>query len=135
LDLCITTRSAWHAVWADSVHARERLDSADHRLRRGVVWWPAHDYLRRLNLALARAWELAGEPERALQAVRRRLGFLRIDRYLAESLRDEGRLAAAVGDTAGAIYAYEYYLELRSDPEPELLPEVAEVRAALEALR
>ena len=32
----------------------------------------------------------------------------------------EGRLAARVGDTAGAIRAYEHYLVLRSNPEPEL---------------
>jgi hypothetical protein len=50
-------------------------------------------------------------------------------------LREEGRLAALVGDREGAIDAYIKYLELRSDPEPVLLDEVAAVRNELAQLR
>jgi serine/threonine-protein kinase len=32
--------------------------------------------------------------------------------------REEGRLAAVLGDTAGAIRAYQHYLMLRDDPDP-----------------
>jgi tetratricopeptide (TPR) repeat protein len=39
--------------------------------------------------------------------------------------REEGRLAAALGDTAGAIRAYQHYLALRSDPDPG--PKTSEV--------
>jgi hypothetical protein len=33
--------------------------------------------------------------------------------YLSTFLREEGRLAALTGDTAGAIRAYQHYLALR----------------------
>ena len=49
-------------------------------------------------------------------------------------LREEGRLAALVGDTAGAIRAYRHFLALRESPEPALLPETARVREALAAI-
>jgi tetratricopeptide (TPR) repeat protein len=46
--------------------------------------------------------------------------------------REEGRLAAALGDTAGAIRAYQQYLALRSDPDPgPKASEVDSVRANL----
>jgi hypothetical protein len=48
--------------------------------------------------------------------------------------RQEGRLAALSGDTSGAILAYRRYLGLRTDAEPSLAAEVAEVRAALARL-
>jgi tetratricopeptide (TPR) repeat protein len=54
--------------------------------------------------------------------------------YLSTYLREEGRLAALVGDTVGAVEAYRHYLALRSDPEPELAGEVERVRADLEVL-
>lgn len=49
-------------------------------------------------------------------------------------LREEGRLAALTGDTAGAINAYQHYLTLRTDPDPVLQPDVDAVRSALAAL-
>ncbi len=87
------------------------------------------------NLAAARLHERLGDPARALAAVRRRVydhdstGLL-----LASSLRMEGRLAAEVGDSEGAIHAYRHYLALRSDPEPALRAQVDSVRAALAEL-
>lgn len=53
---------------------------------------------------------------------------------LATSLRMEGRLAAEVGDTEGAIRAYRHYLALRSDPDPTLQAQADSVRAALAEL-
>ena len=54
---------------------------------------------------------------------------------LASSLREEGHLAELVGDREAAIRAYQHYLALRMDPEPALLPEVADVRSALRRLQ
>ena len=45
--------------------------------------------------------------------------------------REEGRLAAQLGDTAGAIRAYRHYLALRSDPEPRLRAQADTVRMEL----
>lgn len=131
---CLSLTRAWLAARVGSTNAHEQLEELDAVMRTGVMRYEPLDE-RRLNLGLATAWETAGEPSRALSAIRRRSGYTTFQSTLAESLRDEGRLAAAVGDTAGAIDAYEYYLELRSDPEPELLPEVEEVRTQLAMLR
>jgi eukaryotic-like serine/threonine-protein kinase len=87
------------------------------------------------NLVVARLRVKRGEPENALRALRRRPYTVLALFYLAESLREEGRLAASVGDREGAIRAYRHYLALRTNPEPALQPEVAEVRVALERLR
>ena len=54
--------------------------------------------------------------------------------YLAPALREEGRLAAQLGDREGAVRAYEHYLTLMSDPEPSLQPDVEQVRAELARL-
>jgi serine/threonine-protein kinase len=88
------------------------------------------------NMAVARLWEAAGNPAAALAAVRRRTN---IDGSwgaagLSIRLSEEGRLAVLVGDTVGAISAYQKYLRLRSNPEPRRARQVAEVRNALAAL-
>jgi hypothetical protein len=54
--------------------------------------------------------------------------------YLSSFLREEGRLAALVRDTSGAIRAYRQYLVLHYDPEPSVQPEVDHVRRELAAL-
>jgi len=54
---------------------------------------------------------------------------------LTPSLREEGRLAALAGDTAGAIRAYQHYLTLRDQPDPGPMgEEVSRVRTHLAAL-
>jgi hypothetical protein len=85
------------------------------------------------NLVIARLLEAQGDVPRALAAARRRT-FGNYPRYLPSFLREEGRLAALSGDTAGAIAAYRHYLALRSDPEPAVRPQVERVRGALAAL-
>lgn len=47
---------------------------------------------------------------------------------LAESSRQEGLWAAAVGDTAGAVAAYRRYLVWRAEPEPAKLAQRDSVR-------
>jgi hypothetical protein len=83
------------------------------------------------GLALARLYAAVGDDRRALDAVRRRPYMQPWPQYLATHLREEGRLAAATGDSVGAIAAYRHYLQLRSSPDAALRAEASEVRAAL----
>jgi hypothetical protein len=55
--------------------------------------------------------------------------------YFSTFLREEGRLAALIGDTLGATRAYQEYLTLCPNPELQLQPEVQQVRAELARLR
>jgi hypothetical protein len=88
------------------------------------------------NLLVAALYEELEQPERALAAVRRRPYHWPVGGvyYLSTMLREEGRLAELTGDREGAIRAYTHYLELRADPEPEVLPEVQAVREELAKL-
>ncbi|MCH7490694.1 MAG: hypothetical protein IID05_08360 [Gemmatimonadetes bacterium] len=70
-----------------------------------------------LNLILAGIWESQGRIDRALAAVRRRT-FALAGPEVGATLREEGRLAALAGDTAGAIWAYHQYLRPRDQAEP-----------------
>jgi tetratricopeptide (TPR) repeat protein len=85
-----------------------------------------------VNLVLARLLEARGDRVGALAAVRR-LGYPSAP-FLSSYLREEGRLAALIGDREGAIRAYRHYLALRADPEPVLAADVEAVRAELERL-
>jgi hypothetical protein len=87
------------------------------------------------NLVVARLAEMQGDLPLALRAVRRRVnGFGLFPWYLSTFLHEEGRLAALTGDTAGAIRAYQHYLALRPNPEPQVKPEVERVREELARL-
>ena len=80
-----------------------------------------------MNLEVARLRDRQGDHRAALMAVRRRTYSYHLTDYLAEHLREEGRLAALTGDRQGAVRAYRHYLVLRSDPEPALRPAVEAV--------
>lgn len=84
------------------------------------------------NMIAARLSEACGDLVQALAIARRR--NLWGNRLLSTQLREEGRLAALVGDTVGAVRAFRHYLQLRSDPEPVVRPEVERVRAELQRL-
>jgi serine/threonine-protein kinase len=88
------------------------------------------------NFVVARLREAQGDLPRALAAIRRRwiATSPAPQQSLPAFLREEGRLAALAGDTAGAIRAYQHYLILRTDPEPVVESEVDEVRRALARL-
>ncbi|HET8624125.1 MAG TPA: serine/threonine-protein kinase [Gemmatimonadales bacterium] len=86
------------------------------------------------NLVSARLHESRGEPEAALAAARRRLYGIASFPHYVSAIRQEGRLAALVGDRAGAIRAYRHYLALRDDPDPPLRPQRDSVLAELRAL-
>ena len=134
---CTATVEAWLAVRSGRPDARRLVERLDSILLRVPG---AGDYLfdgspTYENLVLASLLEELGEPQRALGAVRRQPvqtgGGLN---YLSTRLRQEGRLAALVGDRDGAIEAYSHYLTLRPNPEPEVQPEVEAVRAELARL-
>lgn len=76
---------------------------------------------------LARAWERRGNARRALAAVRRNVSAV-------VGLREEGRLGALAGDTAGALYAYRMWLRLTQVAEPVLQPARDSVRAEVARL-
>jgi serine/threonine-protein kinase len=87
-----------------------------------------------LHLSLARAYEASGDEAAALRVIRRGVWYLP-SRMLSAYLRDEGRLAARVGNRAEAIQAYEHFLALRWDPEPALLPQRDSIRATVARLK
>ncbi len=85
-------------------------------------------------LVLARAYEESGDVVGALRVIRRGIWF-HPPRQLSTHLREEGRLAASLGDRAAAIRAYEHYLALRSDPEPVLRAQRDSIRAEVNRLK
>lgn len=114
------------AVNADAVQRLDRLH-AD-----GTASWT---WLRdAATLVLARAYEQLGDVEAALDATRRRVIGIPGIRYASTQIREEGRLAAALGRTEEAARAYRLYLSLRSNPEPAAAPFVERARAELSRL-
>ncbi len=129
--LCAALLEADRAVGLRLPEARSRLARADTLARSYNVGESLG-----ANLVVARLAEIQGDLPLALRAVRRRAGrFDMLPWYLSTFLREEGRLAALTGDTAGAVRAYRHYLALRPDPEPAVRPEVEAVRARLVELR
>jgi len=111
--------------------AKRELAEMDSIVRLAIVDRPLDGFEAVL---LARAWERVGEPQRALRAIRYRAvgdGYSEAPWNYAE----EGRLAAIVGDTGGAIRAYTLWLEIMQGAEPVWDAKRAEVKAALERLR
>jgi eukaryotic-like serine/threonine-protein kinase len=98
--------------------------------------WAGGGYRAFVNLDVAELQEAAGNLPGALRAIRRRAYNWIPDELIGLPLylRTEGSLAARTGDTAGAIRAYRHYLALRSQPDPELVPERDSVRAAVQRL-
>ena len=88
------------------------------------------------NLALARLYESRGDAASALRVVKRRpydwdTGPL----YLSTFLREEGRLAALIGDKPAAVTAYQRFLGLRVGADQSYRRQMDEVQRALAALR
>ena len=65
-------------------------------------------------LVAARLFEINGQPDRALTAVRRRVQYFPESGYLAASLAVEARVASQLGDTASATAARRALQALRS---------------------
>jgi tetratricopeptide (TPR) repeat protein len=116
--------------------ALERLDSLMHD---GPQWYSGGVDISPTafaNFVVARLRGAQGNRPAALAAIRRREVnyFPAFTWSLPAFLRQEGRLAAMAGDTAGAVRAYDQYLTLRTDPDPPFKPQhdsVVAERAAL----
>jgi tetratricopeptide (TPR) repeat protein len=113
--------------------AGQRLAQLDSVLRTGPVW--DGPVLEAGNLIAGRLWEAAGDNTHALAAVRRRGHFFGAVRSIATYFREEGRLAAALGERAEAIDAYTKYLTLRQDAEPSMRQDLAGIRREVERLK
>jgi hypothetical protein len=111
-------------------------------------WWTfggyvTHDNIRPFadNYLAAQLLAAAGDTAAALAAVRRKIAgaAFQLDFFdmATDHLRLEGRLAAAMADTLGAVAAYEEYLALRSNPpfHPPWRAEWDSVRTELARLR
>jgi serine/threonine-protein kinase len=85
-------------------------------------------------LYIAQLQEQLGDTVAALRTVRHRPYHWNTIWLLSAFLRQEGRLAARNGDRVGAIRAYQHYLRLRANPEPQLQPQVRQVREELARL-
>jgi len=124
-NVCAVLLDASLAVAASSPDARARLARLD-----SMVFTPqvAGDAIAYAPLLLTRLHQRLGNASGALHAVRKRAYMSGWPRYLATSVREEGRLAAASGDTTAARAAYVRYLSMRSDAEPALAAELEEAR-------
>jgi hypothetical protein len=125
--LCSGMIGSWIAQGRNQPDARGLVRALDSLLTTGPP-----TFLTEGGLVAARLLEAGDDTSGALRALRRRTDDLD---YLAPVLREEGRLAAITGDTAGAVRAYRHYLALRADPEPELRLEAAWVRRELARLQ
>jgi len=119
----------------DALRRLEQLDSLAVTAPPTITW-----ILTAANLTAARLWEQQGNLARAFAATRRRLYITDLDEprvLVAYStfLREEGRLAALIGDRQSALRAHRIYLALRTAPEPAVAAEVARVRSALDSLQ
>jgi tetratricopeptide (TPR) repeat protein/TolB-like protein len=127
---CAALLDAWSAFATGAEATDARVAALDRLLTDGGR---EARLIRESGLLLARIYEAAGDPARALHALERS-HFARPDFYASSHLRERGRLAAMIGDTAAAINAYRRYLARRSAPEPALRAEVERVRRELELL-
>jgi hypothetical protein len=127
-SLCADVLEAWSATLTEDPNAAALASRLDARLRQAPPGWTDGD-----NLTAARLLEAHGDIPGALAAVRRRR-FDLVPVFLSTYLREEGRLAALTGDTAGAVGAYRHFLTLQARPEPALRPGVDRIKAELARL-
>ena len=133
LQVLLEGPRAPHAAWP----ALEQLDSLMRTGPRGFLGTVNSAPVAFANFTIARMREAQGDVAAALAAIRRR----EVDYFpaylwsLAAFLRQEGRLAAKTGDTAGALRAYDQYLTLRADPDPPFQPQRDSVIAERAAIR
>ena len=118
----------------------DALDSLAQRGPRSYLGLSGTSPIAFANFTIARLREQQGELPAALAAIRRREADA-FPSYLWSRpafLRQEGRLAALVGDTTGAKRVYDEYLLLRTSPDALFRPQrdsVIAARAALESRR
>ena len=128
--LCAVQLRALLTHATDQAEGLRWTDSLDALLRVG----PIVEGAVIANLNLVRLRKEQGNLEGALAASRRHPLAFGGEQYLSSLRREEGRLAAALGDTATAIQALLHYMSLRSDPEPALGAETERVAEELSDL-
>ena len=107
--------------------ARATLAAVDSFVYAG---WEEFDLL----LLAAQLHDRQGDRAGALKILRSRpMHWVRVG-FFTTFLKEEGRLAAQLGDRDGAIRAYSHYLKLRTNPSPQFLAERDWVRAELAKL-
>jgi hypothetical protein len=130
MPLCRAAAQAQLAAARRRPNAAAALEHLDALLSEGSA---IQEFFPSVAAVIAsRLYEARGDLEHALDLARRRT--LWWNWLLSTPLREEARLAALAGDTAGAIRSYRQYLALRNDPEPPLRPEVDRVRLELNRL-
>ncbi|MES2125166.1 MAG: serine/threonine-protein kinase, partial [Gemmatimonadota bacterium] len=140
LRICPATLEALLESRIASGAARPALDRLDSLMQEGPQWFSGGLDMSPTafaNFVVARLRAAQGNRAAALAAIRRREVnyFPAFTWSLPAFLRQEGRLAAAAGDTAGAIHAYDQYLTLRTDPDPPFKAQRDSVVAERTALR
>ncbi|HEX5574737.1 MAG TPA: protein kinase family protein, partial [Gemmatimonadales bacterium] len=119
-------------AWGCGFLLQALLAAAEHRPDAGAAFGRLDSLLRAGGgvpgwaMEVARWREAQGDLQGALRATRLLSTYFPI-LNLAYGLREQGRLAALVGDRSGAIKAYSHYLALRYNPEPAVKPEVDQV--------
>ena len=120
----------------------KHLDELEALMRTGPRWFTGAAVgptspVSIANWTIARLREREGNIPAALAAIRRReMSYYPEYLWILPALlRQEGRLAALVGDTAGARRAYDQYLTLRTDPDPPFQPQRDSVIAERAVLR
>lgn len=130
-ELCVTALQAVKAPDDSAV-----IDRLDEMLRSGLLeLYPGDGHVEYGPIVLARLLERRGDHARALAVIRRRPYFIGWQPFHAASLLYEARLSARIGDTAGAVRAYEHYLAFRRSPTPSLVARKDSAAAELAALR
>jgi len=108
------------------------LDSLERLARLGAIDEYPWDAVLPVLVELRRR---RGEYREALALARTQSSESWLVRFMPTLRRQEGELAAIVGDTAGAIRAYREYLALRTDPDPgPMADEARRVREQLAQL-
>jgi hypothetical protein len=128
---CADLVEAMAAVASRAPDARARVEAIDALMLTGPA---LNDASAWATLAIARLYDQLGDGARALAVVRRRSSSKGWPRYLASALAEEGRLALAQADTAGAVAAYTRLLAFRAAPEAPLVAHAQATRALVERL-
>jgi tetratricopeptide (TPR) repeat protein len=133
VPLCPTLAEALVESWDRERRDTPALDTLAAMLWRGEYReFPGHV----APAVLTRLLRQRGRYDRALAATQLHPKGVDYFYYVQRCplLKEEGDLAAIVGDTTRAIAAYRRYLELRTNPDEGMRAEVDAVRAALDAL-
>lgn len=129
--VCAALLDAIVAVRERRSDGKQRVERLDSLVTSGAILGEMGSYV---TLAMARLHDAAGNPTRALAAVRRRPHMQPWPQYLAPALYQEARLAARTADTTAAVRAYRHFVTLRPDPEDRGAVAVAFARSELARL-